>query len=228
MTTKKVKVKVKKKKIKLKKILMFFSFILAILIVFTYIINIPIKNIYILGNNILIDKEIIKISNLDDYPPLLKTYFLNIKQKLEKNDYIENVEIKRNIFGKIYIKIKEYNPVCIYNDKLILSSKKAVENDYKINYVPYVISDIESLYDKAIEKFSLIDKDILIKISHIEYVPNDVDKERFIFYMVDDNYVYITLSKIEKINKYNLIVKEHEGKKGIIYLDSGDYVEIKG
>ena len=68
----------------------------------------------------------------------------------------------------------------------------------------------------------------MIKISHIEYVPNDVDKERFIFYMVDDNYVYITLSKIEKINKYNLIVKELEGKKGIIYLDSGDYVEIKG
>ena len=61
-----------------------------------------------------------------------------------------------------------------------------------------------------------------------KYVPNEVDKERFILYMVDSNYVYITLSKIEKINKYNSIVKELEGKKGIIYLDSGDYVEIKG
>ena len=46
--------------------------------------------------------------------------------------------------------------------------------------------------------------------------------------MVDSNYVYITLSKIEKVNKYNSIVKQLEGKKGIIYLDSGDYVEIKG
>ena len=45
--------------------------------------------------------------------------------------------------------------------------------------------------------------------------------------MVDGNYVHITLSKIEKINKYNSIVNELEGKKGIIYLDSGDYVEIK-
>ena len=46
--------------------------------------------------------------------------------------------------------------------------------------------------------------------------------------MVDKNYVYITLDKIEKINKYNSIIQELEGKKGIIYLDSGDYVEIKG
>ena len=73
-----------------------------------------------------------------------------------------------------------------------------------------------------------IDKDILLKISHIEYSPNEVDKERFLLYMTDANYVYITLSKIEKINKYNSIVQELENKKGIIYLDSGDYVEIKG
>ena len=45
--------------------------------------------------------------------------------------------------------------------------------------------------------------------------------------MVDSNYVYITLSKIDKLNKYNLIVNELDNKKGIIYLDSGDYLEIK-
>ena len=46
--------------------------------------------------------------------------------------------------------------------------------------------------------------------------------------MTDSNYVYITLSKIDKVNKYNSIVQKLENKKGIIYLDSGDYVEIKG
>ena len=45
--------------------------------------------------------------------------------------------------------------------------------------------------------------------------------------MTDSNYVYITLSKIDKINKYNSIVQELDNQKGIIYLDSGDYVEIK-
>ena len=45
--------------------------------------------------------------------------------------------------------------------------------------------------------------------------------------MVDSNYVHITLTKIEKLNKYNSIVNELDNKKGIIYLDSGDYLEIK-
>jgi hypothetical protein len=87
---------------------------------------------------------------------------------------------------------------------------------------------MDNVYDKFVEKFTLVDDSTLLKISHIEYKPNDVDKERFLLYMIDANYVYITLSRIEKINKYNHIVSELENKKGIIYLDSGDYVEIKG
>ena len=68
---------------------------------------------------------------------------------------------------------------------------------------------------------------ILLKISEIEYVPNNVDSERFALKMNDGNLVYITLNKIEKINKYNSIYSSLDGKRGIIYLDSGDYVEIK-
>ena len=34
-------------------------------------------------------------------------------------------------------------------------------------------------------EFNKVNKDILLKISHIEYKPNEVDKERFILYMVD-------------------------------------------
>ena len=45
--------------------------------------------------------------------------------------------------------------------------------------------------------------------------------------MNDSNLVYITLTKIEKLNKYTSIYQEMEGKKGIIYLDSGDYIEVK-
>ena len=45
--------------------------------------------------------------------------------------------------------------------------------------------------------------------------------------MNDGNLIYITLSKITKINKYNSIYSELDGKNGIIYLDSGDYIELK-
>ena len=220
----------KNKRHKLKKrfLITLFIVLLSLIIATIYIIEKPIQNIYIKGNKILSDKEIIEIAKLSNYPSFINTYFLKIENKLLKSDYIKKVNITRKLFGKIYIEIEEYRPISIYNDKIILSSGKKIENKYDINYIPYVINNIDSIYNKYVEKFSLINDDILMKISHVEYTPNDVDKERFLLSMVDSNYVYITLSKIEKINKYNSIINKLENKKGIIYLDSGDYVEIKG
>ena len=217
----------KKKKIKRKMVLIVILIFVLIIGSLIYISEKPLSNIYITGNKIVSDKEIISLAELEDYPPYINTYFINIKENLLKNSYIKDVTIERKLFGKIYLNITEYKPLCIYNDSLILSSKAKVTNDYHIDYVPYVINDMDSVYDKFVESFSLVDDSSLLKISHIEYKPNDVDKERFLLYMVDANYVYITLSKIEKINKYNHIVSELEDKKGIIYLDLGDYVEIK-
>jgi len=228
MSAKKVKVKVKKKKLKIKNLLVTITILILLVLTIIDITRLPVKNIYIQGNNILNDKTIITLADLTDYPPYINTYFSNIKVKLLDNDYIKSVNIKRTLSRKIYVEIEEYNPICIYKDKLVLSSTKSVDNTYNIDYVPYIINDIDEIYDKFVTKFNKVNKDILLKISHIEYTPNEVDKERFLLYMTDSNYVYITLSKIDKINKYNSIVQELENKKGIIYLDSGDYVEIKG
>ena len=228
MATKKVKVKVKKKKINFKRILLALFIIGIFSLIVAYFIHLPIKNIYITGNNIVSDKEIIELGELTDYPPYINTYFMDIKKNILKNDYIQNISIKRKMLNKIYIEVEEYKPLAIYNDELLLSSGKKVKNDHNIDYVPYIVNNIDRIYNDFITGFSKVNNDALLKISHIEYVPNEVDKQRFILYMVDGNYTYITLTKIEKINKYNSIVNELEGKKGIIYLDSGDYVEIKG
>lgn len=228
MATKKIKVKVKKKKLKIKNLLILLLFLIILAGIITYLIKLPIKNIYITGNTLVKDKEIITLSGLENYPSFLKTYFTDLKSKVKKNKYIKSVNIKRNLLGKIYIEVEEYKPLFIYQDKLVLSSKEQVPNNYHIDYVPYITNNLGDIYPELVEGFTEVNNDILYKISHIEYTPNEVDKQRFILYMVDSNYVYITLTKIDKINKYNSIVKELEGKKGIIYLDSGDYVEIKG
>ena len=228
MTTNKIKVKFMTKKPNYKKIITFLIIVICIITLVVKFIHMPVTNIYINGNEILSDKEIISLSELSNSPSYLKTYFSDIKSKLLKNKYIKNAKVKRKFPSKIYIEIEEYKPISIYKDKIILSSGEQVEKLYDFDYLPYIINDIEDIYKEYVKAFSKVNKDILLKISHIEYAPNDVDKERFILYMVDSNYVYITLSKIDKINKYNSIVLQLEGKKGLIYLDSGDYVEIKG
>ena len=225
----KARVKVKKRKVSIKKILILILVVIIICLLIIYICSLKISNIYIVNNNILSDKEVIDISNLSDYPSFVLTNTKKIERLLKKNIYVSKVKVSKKFWGKIYITINEYSPLCIKMDtkELVLSSGNIVDNEKNIQNLPYLVGDITNIYDKFINKFNLIDRVILEHISIIEYSPNDVDKERFLLYMDDGNNVYITLSKIEKINKYESIFAELDGVKGIIYLDSGDYVEVK-
>ncbi len=224
--------KKKKKKTRLKLKNIFICLLVLSLLGLTgyYILMLPINNIYIKGNNIIKESEILTLAKLDTYPSFLLTSKKEIKNNLKKNKYIESIKIKKQLGNKITIEIKEYEPLCVLkNGKILLSNGAKLNNDYELSDIPNLVNDD---YDKKIEndfvkKFSKVDKNILRQISQIEYSKTNVDSERFLLYMDDGNEVYITLTKIEKINKYNEIVEKMDGSHGIIYLDSGDYIEIK-
>lgn len=184
----------------------------------------PINNIFVVGNKYLTDQEIIDIAGIRNYPSFILTTKYNIKKKLLKNDLIDEVKIKKS-FGRILtIELKESSPLFIYNDKVILSNSKQIDNkNYKLPTITNYVE--EDILNKLIEKYQNVDDEIKIMISEIEYVPNDIDKERFIITMNDGNYVYITLYKITSINEYIKIVSTLNNKKGILYLDSGNYFE---
>ena len=228
VSNKKIKVKVKVRKIKFLNIILCLLILYIIYFIISTIINKKISNIYITGNNIISDKEIISTTNLEDYPSFVLTSSSKIKKLLLKNDYIKEVEVTKKGFGKIIINIKEKKILFKEKDtnKLVLEDKTKVDNIYSIDEVPILINTVDSSeYDYFIKKISKVDSNILLKISEIEYAKVDVDKQRFLLYMNDGNYVYITLSKIENLNKYEEIYNRLEGKKGIIYLDSGNYFE---
>ena len=129
-------------------------------------------------------------------------------------------------YKKVYIEITENYPLFFYktDNKTILYDGSKVDDAYN---VPTVINYVPNLkYQDLITKMGLLDKDILIRISEIKYDPSDYDDERFLLYMKDGNYVYINLYKFENLNKYIEIVKNFGNKKGIVYLDSGNYFEI--
>lgn len=222
--TKKIRVKVKKRKLKIKNILVFILSIILIINFIYYILNIKTKNIYVINNNIVNDKEIINYAQLDNYPPYLLSFNFIIEDNILNNPYIKEVEVIKTKF-KVYIYITEYKPLAIYQNKVLLENNTLVDNTYDIKGLPIIINNINTL--EFANYFNKVDSNILLKISQIEYVPNEVDKERYLLYMNDGNSVYITLSKINKLNKYSSIVSQMEGKNGIIYLDSGDYIELK-
>lgn len=227
MSKKKIKIKVKKRKLKIKRILIcLLSLILLVLISYVFS-KLPIRNIYIVGNNMLSDKEVIELAGISDYPSFLTTFSDDIENKIESNIYVKDVVVKKRFYNKLYIYVTEKKVLCLYDDKLLLEDGNYTSDSFEYYNYPILLSDIIDIKDRFTSEFSLVNDDILLKISEIEYVPNDVDSERFSLKMNDGNLVYITLTKIEKINKYNSIYSSLDGKKGIIYLDSGDYVEVK-
>lgn len=230
MNKKKIKVKVKKKKINFKKLILFLLILYILYFFISSILNYKITNIYIINNNIVSDNEIIKLSKLDNYPSFILSFKKNIKSNILTHEYIKDVKVEKKLLGRIYITISEEKILYLNKstNKLVLENGASVDNIYNITSVPILLNEVSNdIYDDMIKSFSKIDNKILLKISEIEYVPLEVDKERFLFYMNDSNYVYINLKKIESINKYEEIKNNLENKKGIIYLDSGNYFEVK-
>lgn len=223
------KVKKIKKKIRFKRVFL----ALLILVLSFYLISVyldfSINNIIIKGNSYLTDQEIIDIAGISNYPSILGNS-KDIEKKLSKNKYIIKASIKKKLSREIIITVIENDPL-IYDsslEKTILKDGKKVSEQFDVpvlvNYIP------DTLMKKFIEKMSLIDSPILKKISEIKYDPNTVDEERFLFTMSDQNKVYITLDRLEKINSYNDIMKKvllkYESKKGTLYLDEGEYFVV--
>lgn len=223
--------KVIKKRKKLKVVAVFFALLIlgAISYVSYLLLDMPIKNIEIEGTTLLSDQDIIEQAGIEDYPSFLRTSTHSIKKKLLKNSYVEEVKVSKLFFNKIRIKIKENKILYIDSttNKMVLSNGKSIDLDDNQIGVATLINEVDSNYQKQfIEKMNTIDDDILRKVSQIKYEPTKLDKGRFLFTMNDGNYVYLTLTKFKNINYYEDVLPQLEGKKGILYLDSGNHFEI--
>ncbi|MEG1143465.1 MAG: FtsQ-type POTRA domain-containing protein [Bacilli bacterium] len=218
--------KVKVRKFNILKFLIIILFLYLIVSACYKVINLPIKNIYIFGNDILEDYEIINSAKIETYPSFIRSYSYKIKKNIMKLKLIKSVKVKKKLFGTIEIYVTE-RKVLFKEDNVytlegnITYKDKQCISPILVNFVPLEVKK------KLIDEISLINKNILNKISEIEYNPSSYDEERFILYMNDKNLIYITLNKIDVLNRYNDIIKKLDGHEGILYLDSGNYFEIR-
>ena len=222
-----------KKKTKIKFIPILLLIILLVIGYFlvSFFMNVKIKNIFVKGNKLLSDQEIIELANIEDYPSFIKTTANSIEKKIKKNQIIKDVKVTKSLIATVTIEVTEYdflftrednNTVVVDVNKELLLDKEIVGVPILVNYVP------DTVYDKFVSEMKKVNVKVKDKISSIEYKPNDYDKQRFLLYMNDGNEVYVTITRFNLINKYNEIYPTLEGRKGILYLDSGNHFEIKG
>lgn len=222
-----------KKRVKRKfnplKFLSFIAFIIICYFLTVYLLDIKTKNIVVLNNNYYSDEKIIETAGIEKYPKFILLNTNKIKKKLLELDLIENVIIKKkwNFILELTIKEKKILYLVRSENKYRLSDNKLYDLDDVLS-VPTLINYIpESNEKKFVNAFKNIDNNIISMISEIEYSKTSYDSDRFLLYMNDGNMVYVTTTKLKSLNKYVDIVSKLENKKGILYLDSGNYFEIK-
>ena len=221
----------KKKRVRIKfKSVIILLLVLSISTLIIYsILNKKINCIYISGNKILDEQDVLELIGFNNY---LKYYEIDtnkMEKRLMSNLIINDVEVKKNLFS-IHINLKEYQPMWYqeHNDSIMLSSGEVVDFSNEILGIPTLINEIENDYKmEFINELCKVEQNIFQKISEISYEPSEIDNERFLLYMNDQNYVYVNLSRMNYLNKYDELLPKLEEKKGILYLDCGNHFEIK-
>lgn len=223
----------KKKKLRSKaKLVIKLLIVTVVLFVgFFYFTTLNIKNIYIIGNDNISDVEIIEIANIKDYPPIFKTSKRKIKNSIKTIPLVEDVKVKRSIFGKLTIEVKENKILFFYkyNNKYISTNGTELPEDRHYLGFPTLINFTPDVVLKdLVTGLGKVDYEVIKMINEIEYSPYKatdgtiIENNRFILKMNDGNTVYIDTPNIKNLNKYTTIYAspEMDQIKGVVYLDS--------
>ena len=222
---------VKKKKLKLLPCFIVLLLFGGLSFLVYFFLNLPIKNLIVKNTVYLNDDYVLELAGVKDYPSFWLLSTNEIEKKLETSPDILEADVERNFFHVLVISVTENKPLFINNTNhtVVFADKEEVKIDEEIDLfrVPRLINYVpDNKYKTFVKGMANIKKDILGKISDIEYQPNDYDKDRFLLYMDDGNMVYLTLTKFDMINYYNDVLSQLENKKGILYLDNGNHFQI--
>ena len=217
--------KKKRKKLKIKSVIIILLLLGILAGIFYLLTLISVRTFFIKNNKYLSDDQVLNELKLDNNSSFLLTSNIFKRNEVKNSSLIKSVDIKRNLNLEVTIDVVEYQ-MLYYDDsskKVVLENGKMV--DYKNDDLPVLINKIDD--KKVLETFNKkmvkIDLSVLNMINEITYSPNGIDKERFLFSMNDGNYVYLTCTKLSKINDYKKIINSVENKNGILYLDYGNY-----
>lgn len=228
---KKQQTKKKKHKLRVKVLFRILLFLGLVASSIYYIKELPIKQIYITGNDNIKDVTIIETLGIEDYPKIYNLKINKLEKQLKSLPLVEHTNIKRNIFGKLTIEITETKILFFYkyNNKYITANNKSIEDNIEYIGIPSLINFTpDTIFDDLVTGLNKIDYDIVKMIGEIEYTPyksqegTTIDNNLFTLTMNDGNIVKIDTVNIKNLNRYKTIYTslDMNTTKRVVYLDT--------
>lgn len=221
----------KKRKLRVMFLLKLLVSIIVIASFSMYIFNLRVKNIYITGTTNIKDIDVIDITGIRDYPKIYRLNKKKMKEQIKTIPLVDDVKIKRNVFGKLTIEITEEKILFFYkyNNKFITNNGNSIDNTEDFYGYPTLINFTpDTIFEKLVSGLNKIDYNIILMINDIEYTPykastgETIDNNHFTLTMNDQNTVMIDTVNIKNLNKYKTIIAspDMDTERGVIYLDT--------
>lgn len=224
--------KKKKGKVKVKRVIAILLILYILVSIVLKIYNRKISNIIIKNNYYVEDVTIIEALKIKEMPSLYTTSTREYKKRAKTIELIDDIDIKRNVNGKLEITVKELKPILFNNNtnKVLLSDMTEINSDNKIRGIPILVNYVPlKILTKFTKELSTLDYGTLSLINEIKYMPrrdetgNIIDETIFSLHMNDGNTIITNSDKVKTVKNYIKIFDNIGVSKGTLNLDSGDY-----
>lgn len=228
--------KKKHRKLNKKRVLRLLGFLILLVVIIIFTLNLKVKNIIITGNNYIKDSLIIRECNLKDYPYYKDISKKTIETKINNIPLLNSAKVSKKLNGTLKITLEEEVPLLYLNDtsKIITNKNKIYENiTLDLVSMPTLKNNIsDTTQEYLVTALDKVSPNLRMMISEIEYTPTIsqngtiIDDKRFTFYMNDSNIAVVNAINIDKFNNYLKIVSKtmdsfDSNVKGTYNFDSG-------
>jgi len=211
-------------------IAIFFALLLMVIYFQTSISHVGKYEIY--GNELLSDKEILKLADLNKKESFLTLSSKSIEQKLEDKKIVEKADVNKIFPNTVKITVKEYQVIGqtkINNDTYLLLANglltKEIHNDNNLNVPIFTNWEQGDELQEMSSELNKLPNSIFNSISEIVYSPTKADAMHITLYTNEGFEVLTSIRQFaDHMSNYPAIIKEiPQGKKGIIHLEVGAY-----
>ncbi|MDQ7192051.1 cell division protein DivIB [Staphylococcus felis] len=180
--------------------------VLIVLYMFTPISKISSATVE--GNHNVSKEEVIKKLNISQQPRIYAYNSGKAKERIEQNDLIQSVHIKKGLFNSLTVEVNEYDIVGVTSEKgknvPVLETGKVL-SDFKgdiPNEAPYLTGFKSSEKRKIVQTLSEMDSKIRGQISEIVYAPQKDQSQLIQLFMRDGIEVLGNMNSINQKLKY--------------------------